>query len=76
VKATWQCRVCDISEDKASAISEPLFWVSQNAGPPKAICRSCLKEGIRNNWDGLYEQDNLPDSVIGGVMMELFSERG
>ena len=74
MKTTWRCSICQLSERDAESVYEPLLWVSERGGEPKPICRSCLKDGVRNNWEELNDDGDLPNAVIGGVILELFSE--
>lgn len=66
----WVCEKCHCGPVKAK---NEAFVVNIN-DELHSICRACLKNEIIDNWDSLTDDGTLPNRILGGVMLEIFSE--
>ncbi len=67
----WTCERCHCGP-KTAPENEALV-VNMKDGP-HGICRPCLKSDVEKQWFELSDNGDLPEPMIGGIMLELFSE--
>lgn len=70
MKTAWMCKSC--RKGTISVPDDERFVVKLSNGEATGICRECLKTDLRDNLDEV--PDEIFDTKLGGIMMELFSE--
>jgi len=71
LRTMWTCEKCHCGP-KAAPKNEAL--VIHLKGIPHGICRPCLKNDVEANWFEMDDNGELPEPMLGGILMELFSE--
>jgi hypothetical protein len=62
----YTCEYCNNSYSN----NERIAWRDQ--GVTRWVCEKCLIDGIREHWAEM--EDIMPDPLIGGMILQLYSE--